>query len=827
MNTTPSSAAARPHMVMLVGNHVVGDSRVEKSAVSAQRAGYRVTVVGTQHRSTFPIGQYQGVPIYRAPTSFPRQRAWNQARELRPFTAPDWSHLLGPDGEPRLAPGESMQLTPETGGAASRRRRRDGVVERIELTRDRLVARTPGGWRPVWPHIADYEESFLPALMQLEPDLIHVHDKHPLAAAATYADLMRRRGRTIPWIYDAHEWVPGQAIPGAPQARIGWIAAEAELIRQADGVISVTADLADRMRRRHRLRTRPSVVINAPLAARTALAPDQRLPLRQECGLDAGTPLLVYIGRLAEVRGIFTMIEALPLMPDVHVAFVGNQDDALRQRMRDRAAELGAADRIHITDYVPSNAVTWYIAEATAGVSPLLPTPAHELAVPTKLREYVQAKIPMIVSDLTEQASFVRDQGVGTVFAPGDPASLAQSVETLLSGLPQFRTAVAEPAVQEKHTWEGAEKNLVALWHRLCPVPVPGDAHDELVVRSMPAGSTGTVSEHGTEANQARLSIVGGESTQGLARAWERSAGPSWTLPGREPESTVTVRLTEVLDDWLRVDQQSDAVIYSGRVSAFGRAEGGMVTELRSLQHRGRAVAVWSGHTVLADPELVSRSVPGHPMAGWTADDASRYRRQVRRAAQPILDALAAGVPAVTTRLQEARFTDAHWCPTPVPVVPSTPQQRTHGPAIILVVPTLRTPDEQAAIERMCARAADVGHQVLRPSSRRFAPSLAAQADIVVDALHAGEQSEAAAWAWRCGGIVLGQRLHRPTEAEDLPLPPIIEVEDESLEVQAVEWADRAASGEASAQRQAGREYGAAVHDGRLTVERLRALLGV
>ena len=37
-------AARRPHMAMLVGNHVVGDSRVEKAAVSAIRAGDRAEV---------------------------------------------------------------------------------------------------------------------------------------------------------------------------------------------------------------------------------------------------------------------------------------------------------------------------------------------------------------------------------------------------------------------------------------------------------------------------------------------------------------------------------------------------------------------------------------------------------------------------------------------------------------------------------------------------------------------------------------------------------------------------------------------------------------
>ena len=51
---------------------------------------------------------------------------------------------------------------------------------------------------------------------------------------------------------------------------------------------------------------------------------------------------------------------------------------------------------MHIVDYVPSASVTWYVSSATAGVSPLLPTPAHESAVPTKLRECLLAGLPLI-----------------------------------------------------------------------------------------------------------------------------------------------------------------------------------------------------------------------------------------------------------------------------------------------------------------------------------------------------------------------------------------------------------------------------------------------
>ncbi|MGW9552012.1 glycosyltransferase family 4 protein [Citricoccus zhacaiensis] len=826
MNHAPHQTDHRPHLVMLVGNHIVGDSRVEKSAVSARRAGYRVTVVGKTHRSTFPIGQYEGVPIYRTPIQFPRQHALNLWSKWKTEAVPVWTHLVDQEGDAVFTPDEPLPDAPAPEPGSSRWRR-DRVAERLDSTRDRVAARVPGGWRRVWPEIVDYEESFLRTLLLLKPDLIHVHDRHPLAAAAAYTALMATRGRRIPWLYDAHEWIPGQAIPGKPQARIGWIAAEAELIRRADGVATVTEDLADRMKKRHRLSVRPSVVINAPLAASTPMDPQERRPLREECGLDPSAPLMVYIGKLADVRGIFTMIDALPHLPGVHAAFVGNQDDVIRQRMRTRAEELGVADRIHVKGYVPSSSVTWYIAGATLGISPLLPTPAHELAVPTKLREYVQAELPIVVSDLREQANFVTENGVGTVFAPGQADSLAEAVRRLLADTETFRAAVTDPAFRDQHTWEGAEKILTALWHRLCPVPPPGS--------EAPAPATVQVDQVQPSADgmdrdrQAgpTLAVVGGNDAEAMAAAWAQHAGPAFTSPGRSPlDESLVPSLSTVLDRWLRIDADADAVLYAGRYAASGQIEGGTLMEMRSLLNRDKAVGLFSGGIRLSDPRSLGELVPGHPVVTWAPEIVDRYRRQARRSAQPLLDLRDAGVPLFTSMPLDGALPGVHWCPAPIPETPARPDARS-GEVSILVVPTSRTAAEDAAVERMCTAAESAGHRVLRPRSRNFAAPMAAEFDLVVDALHTGESSEAAAWAWRAGRIVVGQALRPVTGVRaDLPAPPTVVATEDDLAEQILDWAEAMAAGRTEERSRAGREYGAAVHDGRLTARILCSVLG-
>lgn len=274
----------RPHLVMLVNNAIVGDSRVVKSAQSALDAGYRVTVVGMRNRYTSTFDADQGVLIYRAEVDAPH----HQTFELRTIDQLK-SQVSLPDtlrSEPKVFQWQLRDL--QGRGRLTKRLKwvrplsaRAAMVSRkvavrttaarntIRANAQRITSSFPGSWRKIWPFIVDHEQLFLKALIDLKPDLIHSHDYHPMAGAAAYATLMAQRGKYVPWVYDAHEWAPGQILSGPKEASIGWIAAEAELIQRADAVISVSEELADRMKRRHSLPARPTVVPNAPLATFT------------------------------------------------------------------------------------------------------------------------------------------------------------------------------------------------------------------------------------------------------------------------------------------------------------------------------------------------------------------------------------------------------------------------------------------------------------------------------------------------------------------------------------------------------------------------------
>ncbi|MBD4583350.1 glycosyl transferase, partial [Xanthomonas citri pv. citri] len=120
-----------------------------------------------------------------------------------------------------------------------------------------------------------------------------------------------------------------------------------------------------------------------------------------------------------------------------------------------------------------------------------------------------------VVSDLREQARFVREQGVGTVFTPGDAADFARAVRVLLARRTELAAAARSPEITARHGWEAAERALHGLWRRLVPTPV---APPPVEIAPDPA----------REPQPRGLLVVGDPPTvRPLLDAWPADAGPA------------------------------------------------------------------------------------------------------------------------------------------------------------------------------------------------------------------------------------------------------------------------------------------------------------
>ncbi|MGI8574482.1 MAG: glycosyltransferase family 4 protein [Egibacteraceae bacterium] len=312
--------------------------------------------------------------------------------------------------------------------------------------------------------LEDYELAYRAELHKLDFDLVHAHDATTIGCAAN-AVMAKETGPRSRLVYDAHEYARGLSnLPAA--VRDVNVALEQASIGTADAVLTVSPVLARLLQRDHALSQLPGLVLNAPLAA--AFDPDSPLSVRASVGLADDVPLAVYAGIAKPLRGVDTVVRALPLLPELHVAVVVNTPHVpVVKALVSEAERSGCAERLHLLPYVDQDQVTNYLRTADVGLYPLLRSGNTELAWPTKIFEYLHAGLPMVVSDMPSMSQLVTEQGWGEVFKADDHESFAAAMQRVLAHPGTYDAGLRDEAVRERFSWERQARTLIDTYDRL------------------------------------------------------------------------------------------------------------------------------------------------------------------------------------------------------------------------------------------------------------------------------------------------------------------------------------------------------------------------
>ncbi|MFE4449677.1 glycosyltransferase family 4 protein [Streptomyces sp. NPDC056796] len=517
---TQEAGIERPRkgrVVMLVDNKVEGDSRVQKAAESMAAAGWDVTLLGLVRSGSGRSWKLGEADVRLLPLKTPlAKRHAERHRSLlrRPLAYPpgplaayrrQWAKAWRADVATRRA---ALKVAPQAVGTPGFRKAEQArlavagpaskVMQRWIALRSRhsteaqkagrglhgpldraftaawKAAKGRRAWRRLEPALWDYEFTYGKEIDALQPDLIHANDFRMLGVGARAAVRARAAGRQVKLVWDAHEFLPGVR-PWEDNAH--WIpgntAHESEYAPYADAVVTVSEGLGDLLRERHSLTAQPTVVLNAPdrPVERSAGADEDPVPdLRELCGIGPDVPLVVYSGSPGPQRGLGDMVEALPQLDGVHMAFVvPNPAAAYIKGLLARAEELGAGDRLHAVPYVPHWQVVPFLSAANAGCIPIHHWPNHEIALITKFFEYSHARLPLVVSDVKTMSEVTRSTGQGEVCPAEDIAGLAHAIKQVLADPERYRAAYDKPGLLDTWTWEAQAEVLDGLYSTLLP----------------------------------------------------------------------------------------------------------------------------------------------------------------------------------------------------------------------------------------------------------------------------------------------------------------------------------------------------------------------
>jgi glycosyltransferase involved in cell wall biosynthesis len=179
-------------------------------------------------------------------------------------------------------------------------------------------------------------------------------------------------------------------------------------------------------------------------------------------------PLAVYSGVVKAARGVATIVRALPLLPDLHLAVVARTPyTADVKELVAEAACLGCDDRVRLVPYVEHDEVSGYLASADVGIHPLLRSGNAELALPNKLFEYLHAGLPMVVSDMPSMSQLVIERGWGEVFVADDHEDLARVLRRVLAHPSFYAAGLQDSDARTWFSWERQARTLIETYDRL------------------------------------------------------------------------------------------------------------------------------------------------------------------------------------------------------------------------------------------------------------------------------------------------------------------------------------------------------------------------
>jgi starch synthase len=277
-------------------------------------------------------------------------------------------------------------------------------------------------------------------------NLVIACDLYSLAAAAW----MKRRGNAQILVYDAREvYTELPTVANKPLYKTIWKGVERRGLGVTD-IVTVTGPRdVPAIFNVHRFLSRTVLIRNLPWRD-SSLQRDRGL--LQKFGIEASSRVLIYVGGLQAGRGLDSLIRAMSELPaDTQLLLVG--DGVLRVALESLVAENNLQNRVLFAGAVPADEALRIAAACDVGIALVEPiSRSYELALPSKLFEYMMVGLPVVSTRLIQVTELFENETWITFIDKIDPASIASAVTNALNSVTEAnRQREKELALVEYH----------------------------------------------------------------------------------------------------------------------------------------------------------------------------------------------------------------------------------------------------------------------------------------------------------------------------------------------------------------------------------------
>ncbi|MCA1747358.1 MAG: glycosyltransferase, partial [Bacteroidales bacterium] len=269
------------------------------------------------------------------------------------------------------------------------------------------------------------------------------------------ANFLVSRLRAIPLLYDSHEYfteVP--ELVGRRRVQRVWERIEGWIVPKLKNAMAVSGSIAEVYAEKYG--TRFITVRNLAWSYTPEPYPDFHKSYTSKYKI-------IYQGALNIGRGIELMIDTMAQMDDTVLFIAGDGD--IRNRLERKAEKLGLRDRVVFTGRLSPGELQRITPQCDLGLSLEEDLGLnYRLALPNKIFDYIQARIPVLCSDLPEMSAIVHTYRIGEVCISRDPHQLANQIIGMLQdgdARKQWKSNLEKAA--EELCWEREEQKLVGL----------------------------------------------------------------------------------------------------------------------------------------------------------------------------------------------------------------------------------------------------------------------------------------------------------------------------------------------------------------------------
>jgi glycosyltransferase involved in cell wall biosynthesis len=288
-------------------------------------------------------------------------------------------------------------------------------------------------------------------LLKLKPGVYVANDLDTLPA-----NFLASRIRRKPLIYDSHEYfteVP--ELIGRPFIRSIWTSLEKFLVPKVGAAYTVCTSIADIYKDLYLVDFK--VVRNLPVRSQV-VTPDHQE--RAE-----GQPkVILYQGALNLGRGIESAIRAMHYLENAELWLSGDGD--LTNELKQLVGELNLSEKVKFLGRIPLHQLNEITRQADLGISLEEDLGLnYRYTLPNKLFDYIQAGVPVLVSNLPEMRRIVDDYQIGAIADTHQRKALAESFKSAL--FDQDKRLIWKqnlPKAASELCWENEEEVLRSIY---------------------------------------------------------------------------------------------------------------------------------------------------------------------------------------------------------------------------------------------------------------------------------------------------------------------------------------------------------------------------